>query len=371
MTKRLLLTAMLIWLLCCARTQAQIQFGQPASGGIQMIYTRWEVTQGAFETSSNQVAAPVTGFVPLKDNLEMRLYIASGVTHADSLGKDLVLSGAGDLRVQFSQSLQEDQLLLSGGINLPTGRKNLDSEGQAILDLLSQNYLQFPFRRLGEGFGFNLLAGVAQKLDRFLVGGGITYQYNGSYEPYEASGDYDPGDMISINAGAELPGEHTTASVDVIYSLYTDDKLEDTKVFRQSPTFDSRLGVTHKTGVITLQGSLRYILRGDNKLPADTSEAADLISQKLFGDELLANLSVTFGSGDGWRMTPYGQLRTIAENEAEIGSASIVSVGATVGTKLGEQVSLSLGGEYSMGDANDGNIDITGYRASIGLTAEL
>jgi len=371
----LLLIGIIALCLCAPTAQGQIRYGQPTSGGVHFTYSYWKMEQDTLKTTLNQLVFPLSGFVPLRDNMEMRFYLTSATNNMDTVGNDMSLSGLGDLRVQVSRSLKEDQLLLSAGMNLPTGKKKLDVEGQLVQLALSQNFLDVPLRRLGEGFGFNLLVGVAHAFNNINVGGGITYKYNGSYDPYNGVTDYDPGDMISLNAGADITGEQTSASIDAIYSLYTTDKLFDREVFRQSPTFDIRMVVSHNLNKGMIHGQVRYVLRGKNKLYTTDMNQQEIISSlQLFGNEFMINGGYTFTDGGLWKVTPSAELRLIAANDDALGSAkledaSVIGIGADTERQLSDKVNLFVGGRFYTGSANGGNIDLTGLQFTGGLSA--
>ena len=264
----------------------QIRYGQPTAGQLKFTYSHWKIENGDTATTIDQMSFPVSGFLPLKDNLEMHLFFAGATNNVDNDDGDISLSGLGDMRLQVNQSLANDQWLISVGMNLPTGKKSLNPAGKQILSVLSENYLSFPVRRLGGGFGFNMLLATAKASGNTRYGGGIMYQFNGTYEPYEGTGDYNPGDMISANAGVDIVSDPTVVSVDVIYSLFTEDKIEGNKVFKQSPLLDLRLGVLRKMGSSSASLRLRYAMRGDNKWYNSGSQEV-ISSLQLFGNEFL------------------------------------------------------------------------------------
>ncbi|MBD3402003.1 hypothetical protein GF420_03835, partial [candidate division GN15 bacterium] len=161
-TKITIAVVLMLCLFAGTTARAQIVYGQPASGDLQLTYYSWTVTQGETERTISQLAFPLTGFVPAGENFDITLYAANASTTLDVDDGEQSLSGLSDVRVQANRAFADDQLLLSAGVNLPTGKTALDLEEEYfVLQALSQNYLEFPVRRYGEGFGFNvLLAGA-------------------------------------------------------------------------------------------------------------------------------------------------------------------------------------------------------------------
>lgn len=372
MVSKLLYTALLLLaIVACAApiADAQIVYGSPAAGGIGLNFTSWslESTDGD-KANIYQAMAPFYAFVPLKDNLEMTFQIANSATFLDTPAEDYNLNGANNAALQISQSLGEDHFLLSAGLNLPTGKKKLNYEEEIIvLQAITQNFLQMPMTRFGEGFGFNLLAGAATMLGETVRGGaGVTYQYTGSYEPYDGYSDYNPGDILGVNVGLDMGTDSARAALDVVYTMYTNDTKEGLKIFRQAPQIDIRLTGVRSTDAMTLSGLLRYLNRGENK-EFDGSEV-ELTPLKLYGNEFAAAGGVSFKLANQFYFGPAAEYRSVSSSDVQ-GSSSVVGLGGNFTIGAGQSVAINGGGLYHTGNADGGDIDLTGISASLGLTA--
>jgi hypothetical protein len=359
----------LLILLGVSSSYGQIIYGQPISGDLQMYYSHWKLENDSASTTVSQFVIPVAGFIPISDNFEGRFYIANAANTLDYLGTDYKLNGLSDMRLQLNHSFAEDRLLLSVGMNLPTGKKKLNlTEEWLVLEFLSQNYLNFPIRRLGEGLGVNLLFGGATMMNDIRLGGAVEFQYNGSYKPYEVGGDYKPGNQFSINAGADTKRGTMSYSFGAIYTIYSDDKYEDIKIFRQSSQLDLRLSGVYEADRYNISGAMRYLLRDRNKR-YDLETGQTLEQLKAYGNEFLIGGRFTYHPEKKWYLAPSADLHLIAANEYEFGSSTVVGFGADAGRNLGEGINLALGFKYYTGSADGGNIDLNGYQLSAGLTA--
>ena len=370
-------------------TAAQIVYGQPTSGNVNVVYYNWKADIDGVEETVNQFALPITGFFPLRDNLDLSLYAVNSSNSYDDSFNEYKLNGLSDVRLQGNHSFANDRLLVSVGLNLPTGKKELNGEQQEVLLALSQIYYEFPVRRLGEGLGLSVLLGGAVEVREGLrAGGGITYQYAGKYTPYEdfsmldtvtmdtsfvSYEDYDPGDMFSVNGGFDYERGMMLWSVDVIFSQYVPDKLADTKLFRQSRQFDWRLRGLYTGEGVEFSGMARYVMRGQNRLYNGLGEWD--ATRKLYGDEFQLAGEARYQFGTDWFAAPSLDLRMISSADVtehlQIGSASIFGVGGTVGRNLGEDVSGQVGFKYYTGSADGGGIDLSGYRITFGIAAAM
>ncbi|MDH4156586.1 MAG: hypothetical protein OEW00_04855 [candidate division Zixibacteria bacterium] len=373
--RRLFLLVLCLVLAATTSSQGQVIYGQPASGNPQFVYSHWKLQDPAGdEITVSQSYLPLVGYVPLKDNLELQFHIANSSNALKFEGYDKSLSGLSDLRLQVTQSLSDDRFVLSGSVNLPVGKKKLRlSDEWIIVEALSQDFLSLPTRRLGEGFGFSMLAGGATMLGETRVGGGLVYQFNGEYQPYEESGDYDPGDIISANAGGDLQKGGMRWSANAIFTAYTADKQKGIKTFRQSPQFLMSVAGTYETEAMTAGGGVSFLVRGRNVV-YDSTETI-LSKLKLFGNEFAINGAASWKLAPGWFAGPSALFRHIAANEglleAELGSASVFGAGVNGGKTLGEHFTVDVGFMYFTGSADAGDIDLTGYQLTASLLATL
>ena len=364
-------------------TAAQIVYGQPAASNTQIMYYHWQIDTDNEEASIDQLMIPLSGFVPIRDNFDLTFFVANSSNTYDAYDGEHKLSGLGDLRLQANHSFADDQLLVSGTVNLPTGKKELSLEQSPVLSALAQNYLELPMRKFGEGFGFSLLLGGAIELKEGLrAGGGVAYEYVGSYTPYDGISHidtltndtvnfdgYNPGDMISVNGGLDYERGSTLWSLDLIFTQYVADKLNDVKTFRQSKQFDWRLRGDFVGERMSFSGLVRYVWRGKNRLYNQAGEWASAL--KLFGNEIQVSGELTYPFNSGWYVIPAVDFHLVNSNELDFEKSNVLGIGATFGKQVGKSIDARLGGKLYTGSANDGDIDVSGYQLTLGLTATL
>src|SRR3989304_225327 len=75
---------------------AQILLGQPVSGGLQPIFSYWELESDFGKIKIAQLATPLSGLVPLGENLEATFYFAGATNELTTPLNEYSLSGAGD-----------------------------------------------------------------------------------------------------------------------------------------------------------------------------------------------------------------------------------------------------------------------------------
>ncbi len=373
-TTLLSLSLALMLILFGDQARTQIIYGQPSVGNIGVVYSSWSQKDINGKIDIKQFMIPVNGFVALKPGFEATVFMANSSNKLNKPQNDYSLSGLGDARVQFSHSFMNDGILASAGVNVPIGKKELNLSNEwAVVDYLSQNYLDFPMSRFGEGFGFNLLLGGATMLGALKCGAGVMYEYTGSYKPYQNAGDYNPGDIFSVNGGIDWKTGRSAYSTEVIFTNYASDKLNDKKVFRQARQYDLRLGWMYDHRNWNFNSLIRYLIRDRNTFyEFDTTLLSpNFVTKqfKLFGNEFTIMGSLSKSLSKNWIVVPSAQLRLIAANELNLGKSSIFGIGSDLNRKIGRTASFGVGFKYFTGNTNGGDIDLSGFQLTAGLTA--
>ncbi len=190
-----------------APASAQIVYGQPLRGDLNLVGTHWKLSGSSDDVTVDQFAAAATALVPLRDNLEARVYVAAAKTRVSQLGEDYDLNGVTDMRVQVTHSFAADRLFVGLGVNLPIGQRNLSLDREwVVMNYLAQSFLSFPVRRLGAGFGLNATVGGAQAFGDTRVGVSASFDLAGAYDAYRDQGSYKPGNTFNLTLGDSTSG---------------------------------------------------------------------------------------------------------------------------------------------------------------------
>ena len=356
-----------------ANSLAQVVAGKPASVGTRIVYYHWSLDDKSNgSTSFSQFYFPINGFVPVRENLEILFFAAGSVNDLKTDNQATGLTGASDIRFQVNQSLSEDRIIISMGLNLPTGKTDLTfATDTTVLGILSRNYLNFPMRKFGQGLGGNFLIGGATMLGSLRGGLGLLFEYTGKYEPYLGLGKYNPGNFFSATAGLDLKQEKGILFGDITVTLYTPDRYKGSKTFKQSSQAFFRVGSRYQTG--RYQGNFRlgYLWRGRNTQYDANESVTDQF--QLFGNEFTAQLDLSRYFGNGWAISPAWAIKIISTNEGEglneLRSSHYVGLGGSLTKAIKNGPVLGAGAKYFVGSANSGSITIDGVYIFTSATA--
>lgn len=360
-------------IICLASNiQSQMIDGKPTTASTGFVYTYWELeTANGDGTTLGQFWVPLNGYVPLRENLEVRIYLAGVTNNLQSGSTNTHLYGPSDTRFDISRSFANDKFFISGGINLPTGKTKLAfNPDRTIIELLSESFLVFPMRRFGEGLGFSGTVGTAKSWGNTVAGLGLSYDLIGKYTPYLNFGEYNPGDVFTAKFGLNMKGAITAFSFGANFLNYAIDKMDNVKVFKQGSQGALSASVIFDNQTFRLHPSARYTIRGRNtRYEGNSENIRDRL--KLFGNELELGLEAGRYFRGSWNFSPLFSILRIDSNEDNFGDSQVLSYGVSIGKKFSEKILFGTWFKILSGDADSGRINLRGYQISASLLAVL
>ena len=189
-------------------------------------------------TSLQQVSTPITTAWSLGETWRVdltALYATATIQYRDA-GKSTdtrsaTLSGVSDVRVRATGTLINDLLVLTAGVNLPTGHTSLTPQEFGVLRIMAAPALGLGSTPVGAGASGTMGLVAARKLGEWAVAIGGSYEHRGKYQPVAAlvagagSSDFQPGGVVRVSVtGDRTLGPHRL-SVAVAADRFADDEL--------------------------------------------------------------------------------------------------------------------------------------------------
>jgi hypothetical protein len=184
----------------------------------------WEISDSSASATVRQALAPITVTVPLSS--ELTLVLRSGAQRGSmESGDSRSLTGASDTRAALLLSLLDGRLMLHGGVNAPTGVRELTIDEQTVAIGLASPHLGFRQRDPGHGFDVGGGASFAVRLfEAWTWGLGGGYLHHGSFRPTQGGASIRPGAELSVSTGVDWSaGESTKLSLDLTRRIYGQD----------------------------------------------------------------------------------------------------------------------------------------------------
>ena len=341
------------------------------SGSVQMV--SYSIERGGVEKTISELVVPIAGMVTFGERFSIDVATAYANARVEITGSGArqtsTIAGLTDTQLRASYMFGADAVVLTAGVNLPTGRSTADSAEFLAAGQIANDFLLFPIGGFGSGLGGTMGIAVARPLGAWNVGAGASYRLSTAFEPYEyADGSkarYEPGDEVRARIGVDRLGPRGRLALGVSWSTFADDA-----------SGGGANRVAFNTGDrLTVQGSYDALVAGGRwSLGAWTL----LRSEGARADRSIApreNVSsATLGAGYDvgavviepsveFRLFDRASSNATAESAAQPGEHGSMSVAsARARWSLGAlQIVPSVG--YALGSIDE--FDLTGFRAAL------
>lgn len=225
-------------LMAAPRVAAQGRLPNEVRSSIGGAFNLWRfahpVAQDSLSVSRvSQIAIPVSAaFSAGRWTFDAGFAYASGrVELAD--GRTLDLSGATDVRLRAVGRVVGDNLLLTFGATLPTGRTRLVGSEIDAIRVLGSPALRLPVTNLGTGAAGTIGLVYATRAGDWNVGVGASFEGRGSYAPIESRvagvsvpTDLHPGSTMRGSLGLDRTFARSRLSLLFAGEVFSHDRIE-------------------------------------------------------------------------------------------------------------------------------------------------
>jgi hypothetical protein len=322
---------------------ARAAAAQDAGARLSPQFIRY--TLGAPSSSTiSEMAIPLFAFVPLTQALtvDVGTAFASATVTGTSGGQatQSKISGLTDTQIRATANLGSDLVLLTAGINVPTGRSTVTPAEQAAAGLIGNDFLVFPISSMGSGFGGTGGLAIAHPFGDWNLGAGFSVRHSMPFDPYQdATGTklhYTPGDETRARIGVDHPYGTGRASIGLTYSKFTDDQLA-TSIYN---TGDRLLAQGYVTSAM---GRGDYVVSAWNLFRASGTQFDGSRS----GTENITDVAASYGMAvGGARLEPGLDFRTWMQQGQALSLQSTISL--RFEQPMGA-LTISPGGGFTLG----------------------
>jgi hypothetical protein len=213
------------------------------------------------DTKISEFAVPLFVMVPITANFGFDVgssYVSSKVDQTVS-GKKTSSSISGLTDTQIRATLGNDFVVLTAGVNLPTGTSTVPQSKQRAASLIGSDFLSFPISNMGTGFGGTGGIAFAQPLGDWNLGAGVSMRHSAQYDPFDVGGGpalhYQPGNEIRVRVGVDHALGTGRVTIGETYSTFGDDNLGNS-IYNTGNRYLTQLSVNNTIagGQVTLTG---------------------------------------------------------------------------------------------------------------------
>ncbi len=351
------------------------------------VFTSWSFGT-AIEQSAGDVSAVRQLAVPLRARFRIRdrwsVDVAGAVSSSTvtlktgTTNRSLSLSGLSDLNVRLTGPLIGDAILLTAGVNVPTGSTELGADATAVVQAIAAPGLSMPVSALGLGLGGTLGILGAREVGPWAVALGASVEQRTEYTPIAlalSSGQsrttLAPGMATHLSLGADRSIGAKRLALVIVGDLYAEDGLT-LAAGSASSTSNYSLGPQ-----VTAIGRLDFAKDGwrETALNASVrmrSEFTDAAGTKVTG----SGGSYLEGSIGGVRGGPAqrglilgadARWHSGLEFTSALVGASVAAAGATIGVDwpfAQASIRVALRGQFGSINTGSGSSSMTGLQLS-------
>jgi hypothetical protein len=326
--------------------------------------------QSPSNTKISEFSVPLFALVPITPSFSLDVgtaWVQSRVTQTGTGATTTSdISGLTDTQVRANYTLGNDFVVLTGGVNLPTGKSTVTAREQLAASLIGSDFLAFPISNMGTGFGFTGGLAIARPLGDWNAGGGVSVRRSSQYDPFDAAGGtalhYQPGNEYRARLGVDRAVGTGRIALGFTYSKFGDDNLGGS-IYNTGDRYLATLGLDNTVGGGTLTLSGWNLFRSSGTIAGGT----------ILGHENISDAALSYGMNLGSMvLEPNVEGRTWIQSNG-LPSSLMTTLGLrSQMTWIGFSVLPSVG--YSLGrvatqDLNGANTtaQLTGWHATLGV----
>lgn len=324
-------------------------------------FTSLTFGSGASSRTVSQLALPVVVLLPFGEKFSMDVstaFATSTVKADDSTASEI--SGLTDTQIRANYRIGADNVLLTVGVNIPTGQYSVPADQQEAAGQIGNDFLYYPISSMGNGLAMTGGVAYARPIGNWNFGVGGSARKSTEFAAFSVASEdfrFTPADEYRVSLNADRPAGDGAVSFGVTYSMFGED-LADTTTYSTGDRIIATMGWNFpvKGADVFLSGWNLYRLEGEI-LGAD-APAENVLN-------LAGAVSLSYGEV---LVQPNVETRLWQIGGARAGN--LVNLGVRVRIPVGQlglfpQVGYSLGNIYSVADGS--GTKVNGFRASLTL----
>ncbi len=229
-------------------------------------------------TTTSQIAVPIVAIIPVSSRFSLDIATAFASTETKAGSSTSSISGLTDTQLRANYALNGDNLVLTVGFNLPTGKSAVQADQIAAAQAIGIDFFTFPVPAYGTGGAGTLGIAYAGQAGDWELGAGGSFRKATGFEPASGSSiKYTPGDEYRMRLGATRAVGDGRLALGVIFSAFGTPKYDTTSI-STGPRAIIQAVYSQPTGVGELFLTLWNLYTGSGQLLAGKAEASNIVN---------------------------------------------------------------------------------------------
>lgn len=310
-----------------------------------------------------QTVLPLAVVVPVRDRLTVDVATAYVRAVSRSGPGSSTISGLTDTQLRATWTGGADAVVLTAGLNLPTGRYAVREHELDAAGRIGNDFLGFPVSSLGDGLAMTMGVAGARGVGAWNVGGGVSARRSSAFDAFELEAGavrFRPASEVRLRVGADRLVGDGRLNLGLTYSTFGRDAAGAT-TYGAGDRIVVQGGWERPLGGATLlvDGWALHHAGGETALGAMPNEVVASVGA-----------AARWGVGDG-AVEPHVELRDWRRDGGAAGSLALVGVRGRLplggGVSLLPSVGVAAGRLGAQPDAGTVASSLRGWQVSIAL----
>ena len=174
----------------------------------------------------SEIAIPVFVSIPFGSSFTFDVGTSYARAKATTGSLTSEISGLTDTQLRGNLTLGTDFVVVTGGVNLPTGQSSVTADQLTAAGRIGSDFLAFPISNMGTGLAATGGIAIARPLGNWNFGFGGAVRHSSTYDPYNLPGQtlrFTPGDEYRARVGVDRGLNNGRLSLGLTYSAFGND----------------------------------------------------------------------------------------------------------------------------------------------------
>ena len=188
-------------------------------------FVQYQLKTPINETIS-ELAVPVFVSMPFGSSFTFDVgtsYTRARVTSGSTVSE---INGLTDTQLRGNLTLGSDFVVITGGVNLPTGRSSVTLDEITAAGRIGSDFLAFPISNMGTGLAATGGIAIARPLGDWNLGFGGSVRHSSTFDPFNVPGQtlrFTPGDEYRARIGVDRGVSNGRLALGLTYSAFGND----------------------------------------------------------------------------------------------------------------------------------------------------
>lgn len=193
-------------------------------------YVSYELTAGTEKTTVSEFAIPLAYVQPISSRLSFDIATAFASVTSEVGGVSSKLSGLTDTQLRFNYTFGSEALVITVGVNAPTGQYKVDTSKVAAAGTIGNDFLAYPVSSFGSGFAGTGGVAFARPMGSWNLGLGASFRKGAEFGAFATDADelkFTPADEMRLRVGVDREALGGRMAFGLVYSSFGEDKADD------------------------------------------------------------------------------------------------------------------------------------------------